>query len=45
MEETMESLTLMLGLILIVATPVGIFLYVALVIAIPVCVTVQTDRA
>lgn len=33
----MEPLSLMLGAIIMVLTPVGILLYVALVVAIPVC--------
>lgn len=33
----MESVMLMLGLVLMLATPIGIVLYVALVIAIPAC--------
>jgi hypothetical protein len=36
-ERTMESVMPMLGLVLMLATPIGIVLYVALVIAIPVC--------
>lgn len=35
--ERMESPMLMLGLIPTLATPIGILLYVALVIAIPIC--------
>jgi hypothetical protein len=33
----MESLSLMLGLTLMLVTPILIFLYVAFVIAVPVC--------
>lgn len=37
----MEELSLMLGIILMMVAPLGIMLYVALVIAIPVCRTLD----
>ena len=36
-ERTMEPMTLLLGGILMLLTPIGILFYVALAVAIPVC--------